>query len=230
MQGDAVATRILERAAEELVLAARSVTSRLEMRGEAFGFHLAGGVFRVVPWLVAELSRRLVEVAPRSRVSILDVEPAVGAVRLALAEARGGARIPRSRVRRACESESFQLRRQSLDPRVRADHPGSYHRSCVVTCSITSRSPPVEDVCSIVSLMTHEAARPEAPGLADLQHLLQARLDVLADRVADEVVRASQAGERLRVGEPGSSASRSPPSRSSARGAAACRPRRSRAR
>ena len=93
--GDAVATRILERAAEELVLAARSVTSRLEMRGEAFGFHLAGSVFRVVPWLVAELSRRLVEVAPRSRVSILDVEPAIGAVRLALAEARGGARIPR---------------------------------------------------------------------------------------------------------------------------------------
>jgi N-acetylglucosamine kinase-like BadF-type ATPase len=93
--GDAVATRILERAAEELVLAARSVTSRLEMRGEAFGFHLAGSVFRVVPWLVAELSRRLVEVAPRSSVSILDVEPAIGAVRLALAEARGGAHIPR---------------------------------------------------------------------------------------------------------------------------------------
>ena len=92
--GDAVATRILERAADELVLGARSVTSRLEMRGEAFGFHLAGSVFRVVPWLVAELSRRLVEVAPRSSVSILDVEPAVGAVRLALAEARGGAHIP----------------------------------------------------------------------------------------------------------------------------------------
>src|SRR5205814_2143843 len=35
-QGDAVATEILERAAEELVLAARSVASRLDMRGEAF--------------------------------------------------------------------------------------------------------------------------------------------------------------------------------------------------
>ena len=93
--GDAVAARILERAAEELVLAASSVTSRLEMRGEAFGFHLAGSVFRVVPWLVAELSRRLVEVAPRSGVAILEGEPATGAVRLALAEARGGAHIPR---------------------------------------------------------------------------------------------------------------------------------------
>jgi N-acetylglucosamine kinase-like BadF-type ATPase len=93
--GDAVARGILERAAEELTLAARSVTSRLEMRGETFRFHLAGSVFRVVPWLVAELSRRLPEVAPRSAVSLLAGEPAVGAVRLALAEARGGALIPR---------------------------------------------------------------------------------------------------------------------------------------
>src|SRR6059036_2367194 len=37
-EGDAVATRILERAAEELVLAARSVAARLEMRGDAFTF------------------------------------------------------------------------------------------------------------------------------------------------------------------------------------------------
>jgi N-acetylglucosamine kinase-like BadF-type ATPase len=93
--GDAVAARILERAAEELVLAARSVTTRLEMRGEAFGYHLAGSVFRLVPWLVADLSRRLAEVAPRSTVGLLDGEPAMGAVRLAIAEARGGARIPR---------------------------------------------------------------------------------------------------------------------------------------
>ena len=93
--GDAVAGRILERAAEELVLASRSVTTRLEMRGESFGFHLAGSVFRVVPWLVGDLTRRLAEVAPRSVVSLLNVEPAMGAVRLALAEARGGAQIPR---------------------------------------------------------------------------------------------------------------------------------------
>jgi len=92
--GDAVAMRILERAAEELVLAARSVTSRLEMRGDAFTFFLAGGVFRVVPWLADELSRRLVEVAPRSQVQVLRDEPAVGAVWLALAEARGQARVP----------------------------------------------------------------------------------------------------------------------------------------
>ena len=93
-QGDAVAVRILERAADELVLAARSVATRLEMRGDAFTFYLAGGVFRVVPWLAEELPRRLVEVAPRAQTEVLLEEPAVGAVWLALAEARGGARVP----------------------------------------------------------------------------------------------------------------------------------------
>jgi N-acetylglucosamine kinase-like BadF-type ATPase len=93
-QGDAVAGRILEHAAEELVLAASSVATRLEMRGDAFAFFLAGGVFRVVPWLVEELQRRLLEVAPRAQVQTLGEEPAVGAVWLALAEARGAARVP----------------------------------------------------------------------------------------------------------------------------------------
>ncbi|MGE5246341.1 MAG: N-acetylglucosamine kinase [Betaproteobacteria bacterium] len=92
--GDAVATRILERAAAELVAAAQAVASRLEMRGDSFRFVLAGGVFGVVPWLASELTRRLVEVAPRSDVRRLEVEPAAGAVHLALAHARGGAHLP----------------------------------------------------------------------------------------------------------------------------------------
>jgi N-acetylglucosamine kinase-like BadF-type ATPase len=95
MQGDAVAHRILERAADELVAAARSVATRLEMRGAAFSFQLAGGAFTVVPWLVTELGRRLAEVAPRSQVHLLRDEPAVGAVWLALAEAHGRTRLPR---------------------------------------------------------------------------------------------------------------------------------------
>lgn len=93
--GDAVATRILERAADELVAGAQSVATQLEMRGDAFAFYLSGGVFRVIPWLADELPRRLIEVAPRSQVQILTVEPAMGAVWLALAEARGGAHVPR---------------------------------------------------------------------------------------------------------------------------------------
>jgi len=94
-EGDAVATRILERAVDELASAAGSVAAQLGMRGDAFPFILAGGMFRAVPWLTAELPHRLEEIAPRSEVRVLTKEPAVGAVRLALLEARGGARIPR---------------------------------------------------------------------------------------------------------------------------------------
>jgi N-acetylglucosamine kinase-like BadF-type ATPase len=93
-EGDEVATQILEQAVHELVCAARPVVERLEMRDEAFDFVLAGGVFTGVPWLTDELNRRLVGIAARSRVRRLEVEPAVGAVRLALAEARGGVRLP----------------------------------------------------------------------------------------------------------------------------------------
>ncbi len=93
-EGDEVATQILEQAAHELVSAARSVVEQLEMREEAVQFVLAGGVFSGVTWLGEELRRRLPGIAPRGVVSRLGVEPALGAVRLALAEARGGARIP----------------------------------------------------------------------------------------------------------------------------------------
>lgn len=93
-QGDAVAAQILERAAEELAVAARSVATRLDMRGEPFAFVLSGSVFRLVPRLIAEMEKRLVEVAPRCEVRLLGVEPAMGAVALALAEAHGGAPIP----------------------------------------------------------------------------------------------------------------------------------------
>ena len=67
---------------------------RLEIVGSEFPFVLAGGIFRAVPWLEAELARRLPQASPRSRTIRLDVEPAAGAVRLALAEARGGYTVP----------------------------------------------------------------------------------------------------------------------------------------
>ena len=47
-----------------------------------------------VPSLEAEVILRMAEVVPRSRPRRLEVEPAVGAVRLAVAEAHGGATIP----------------------------------------------------------------------------------------------------------------------------------------
>jgi N-acetylglucosamine kinase-like BadF-type ATPase len=93
-EGDSVAIGILRAAANELESSALSVARRLELVGERFPFVLAGGIFKAVPWLHEELERRLVLASPGSETTLLDVEPAVGAVHLAVAEAHGGARIP----------------------------------------------------------------------------------------------------------------------------------------
>jgi N-acetylglucosamine kinase len=93
-QGDAVAASILQAAVRELESAAMSVARRLGLVGTAFPFVLAGGIFRAVPWLQQELSRRLPEASPKSRTDPLTREPAEGAVLLALQEARGVARVP----------------------------------------------------------------------------------------------------------------------------------------
>lgn len=93
-EGDLVARHILQAGARELVAAAGSVASQLSMTEEEFTFILAGGIFRAVPWLGENLPKRLPVVAPRSRTELLQDEPALGAIRLALAEARGGARLP----------------------------------------------------------------------------------------------------------------------------------------
>jgi len=92
--GDPVAIDIMSHAADELALAAASVISRLEMRGEQFPILLAGGMLRESLWLSAEVRRRMAEVAPRAVVEPLTHEPAIGAVRLAIAEAHGGVRVP----------------------------------------------------------------------------------------------------------------------------------------
>lgn len=93
-EGDEVAIGILRAAANELESAALSVARRLGMVGQPFVFILAGGIFRAVPWLQQELERRLPVAAPRSTAQVLEVEPATGAVALALREAKGGAAIP----------------------------------------------------------------------------------------------------------------------------------------
>lgn len=93
-EGDDVARRILETAARELLGSARSVTRQLRMEEATFPFVLAGGILRAVPRLTRDLEAALVAMAPNARVMLLSVEPAIGAVRLALAEARGGANVP----------------------------------------------------------------------------------------------------------------------------------------
>jgi N-acetylglucosamine kinase-like BadF-type ATPase len=94
LQGDSASIGILRGAAEELEGGALSVARRLGLTYESFGFILSGGIFRAVPWLEQELTRRLPLSTPRSLVKRLDREPAEGAVMLALQEARGGAHVP----------------------------------------------------------------------------------------------------------------------------------------
>lgn len=84
--GDALAERILAEAAEELVLAARTVVRRLELTGSAYDVVLSGGTFRALPALERIVSERLA--APGARIAPLVEEPAVGAVTLALEELR----------------------------------------------------------------------------------------------------------------------------------------------
>jgi N-acetylglucosamine kinase-like BadF-type ATPase len=91
---DDVASDLLDTAARELVASADSVARQLQLQGEAFPFVLAGGILQAVPWLRDALRQRLAEVAPAATVSVLACEPAHGAVRLALEDARGGVRLP----------------------------------------------------------------------------------------------------------------------------------------
>jgi len=93
-RGDALAADILQRAANELATAAASVITRLEMRGDDFTLVFAGGILRSMPALAADVGAQLLDVAPRCVIHVLDVEPAVGAVRLALSAARGEAHLP----------------------------------------------------------------------------------------------------------------------------------------
>ena len=92
--GDEVAIGILRNAADQLESASVSVARRLDLVGHDFPIVLSGGIFRAVPWLDEELRRRLPLAAPRAVPRLLADEPASGAVRLALADARGKFTVP----------------------------------------------------------------------------------------------------------------------------------------
>ncbi len=93
-EGDEVAREILDKAAGELVAAAHAVARRLELDHREFPLVLAGGVMRTSGSLVGEVTRRIGAVLAGARPQLLQIEPAAGAIHLALAEARGGARVP----------------------------------------------------------------------------------------------------------------------------------------
>ena len=79
--GDPVAARILSEASDELVLAARTVESRLDLAAEPHDVVLSGGTFRALPLLRGRVADRLA--APSATVRVLEAEPAAGAVALA---------------------------------------------------------------------------------------------------------------------------------------------------
>lgn len=92
--GDAVAAKIIEIGAEELASSAVSVARRLDLARGAIPLLLAGGVFRAVPRMRTRVIERLGDLLPLARATLLDVEPASGAVRLAAALMRGDVRVP----------------------------------------------------------------------------------------------------------------------------------------
>lgn len=81
-EGDGVAAGLIDAAGLELALAARSVARQLGLGGEPFPVVLAGGVFKGCPSVADALSRSLG--LPGAKPSLLTVEPARGAIALAL--------------------------------------------------------------------------------------------------------------------------------------------------
>ena len=86
LSGDAVAREILQTAATELTLSARSVIARLRLEESAYDVVLSGGTFRAIPTLAQKVEESLA--TPPARVALLEDEPAMGAVKLALEELR----------------------------------------------------------------------------------------------------------------------------------------------
>lgn len=85
--GDSIAQAILAAAADEVVLAARTVADRLNLEESPYDVVLSGGTFRAMPRLERAVASALQ--TPNARVRTLEEEPAVGAVKLALEELRG---------------------------------------------------------------------------------------------------------------------------------------------
>ena len=91
-EGDPIAEAISEAGAAELVRAAVSVARRLDLpRGPVV---LGGGILRSLPRYADLVRRDLTEALPGVAIQTLDVEPAIGAVRLAVKLVRGDVPLP----------------------------------------------------------------------------------------------------------------------------------------
>lgn len=90
--GDALANQIIDTGAAELSVAALAVARRLRLAAPVVV--LAGGIFRAVPRMRTGVTAHLSAELPGARIQPLDVEPALGAVRLAVRAAAGEAVAP----------------------------------------------------------------------------------------------------------------------------------------
>lgn len=97
--GDPLALHIASVAADELAAAVRSVLRQLQFGDTPYPVVMAGGAFHAVPWLQDALRSRLAGSVPADDIRLLTTDPALGAVRLALAEAQGGANLPTYKTR-----------------------------------------------------------------------------------------------------------------------------------
>ena len=82
--GDGEAQSIVDEAVREFARALESVIGRLDLAGESFRLVLSGGLWKAVPVLRQDAEKFVRKVAPWAEVHELDVEPARGAIALAL--------------------------------------------------------------------------------------------------------------------------------------------------
>jgi N-acetylglucosamine kinase-like BadF-type ATPase len=82
--GDGEAQSIIDDAAREFVRAVESVIGKLDLAGQSFRLVLSGGLWKAVPVLRQDFEGLIKKVAPWTLVSELAVEPARGAVAIAL--------------------------------------------------------------------------------------------------------------------------------------------------
>jgi N-acetylglucosamine kinase-like BadF-type ATPase len=94
-EGDETALNILHVGARELAGCAASVVRQLDLTADGpFTFVLAGGTLQSLPRLTAALEPMLLDLAPQASIVRLEREPALGALTLAVASARGTDRLP----------------------------------------------------------------------------------------------------------------------------------------
>jgi N-acetylglucosamine kinase-like BadF-type ATPase len=94
--GDTEAQAIVDEAVREFVRAVESVIGRLELAGESFRLVLSGGLWKAVPVLRQDFEGIIRKVAPWAEVTELSIEPARGAIQLALERLRAPERLTTS--------------------------------------------------------------------------------------------------------------------------------------